>query len=319
MHKKNLLLVLVLVLAMSFSGCLSFIFGGKPTTLEVTPNKVEIALDGETTVELKAVVKDNKGKVMEVKPEEIKWAIDNVEEEVEEAAEEGDGTEEDLVATLSKETGTTVTVTGERIGKAQITVTYDELIDEIPVVVVETIEEPEEPTNLVLFENFEGLTDVDAFWTAAYKSLPGDETKPLYYQTGGTITLVDDGLKLDGGRFTIGMPIDRNPTTSDDKDAGGAFDLSKPYKITVEFTGVEGTLAKKFQVYIDNNTTSAGSSIHNSIGSTASRPYSKELSGLPEGGVIELSPSVGTENSFVQLRVETSGIIVIKNFTIEHI
>lgn len=171
----------------------------------------------------------------------------------------------------------------------------------------------------LLFENFEGLADVDEFWTAAYKSLPGDETKPLYYQTGGTFTLVDDGLKLDGGRFTIGMPDDRGATTSADIDAGGTFDLSKPYKITVEFTGVEGTLTKKFHVYIDNNTPSAGDSIHNSIGKTASRPYSTELSGLPEGGVIELSPSVGTENSFVQLRVETSGIIVIKNFTIEHI
>ncbi len=402
MHKKNLLLVLVLVLAMSFSGCLSGIFGGKPTTLEVTPNEVEIALDEDTTVELEAVVKDNKGKVMEVKPEEIKWTIDDVEEEVEEAAEEE---VIESVATLSKKTGTTVTVTGERVGQAKITVAYDDLSVTVPVVVIatkpadktaleeaittaqgllETVvgEEPGQvsqeakdaletavtaattvkddadatqedvdaavtalntaiatfeaaivPEPFIVFENFEGLTDVNEFWTADYKSLPGEE-KPMYFKTGGTFSLKDGGLKMaddKGGRFTIGMPeghedtgekIDNVwvPTTN---APAGHFDLSKPYNIVIEFTEATGPSegTKKFQVYVDNNQTGQDASVHGKV----SKIYECILSELPEiidgVGTITIpyaDHEIGTKNSFLQLRVESEAIIVFKSIKVEY-
>ena len=400
MHKKNLLLVLVLVLAMSFSGCLSFIFGGKPTTLEVTPNEVEIALDEDTTVELEAVVKDNKGKVMEVKPEEIKWTIDDVEEEVEEAAEEE---VIESVATLSKKTGTTVTVTGERVGQAKITVAYDDLSVTVPVVVIatkpadktaleeaittaqgllETVvgEEPGQvsqeakdaletavtaattvkddadatqedvdaavtalntaiatfeaaivPEPFIVFENFEGLTDIDEFWTADYKSLPGEE-KPMYFKTGGTFSLKDGGLKMaddKGGRFTIGMPEDHHATgekidnvwNPTDKAPEGCLDLSKPYNIIIEFTEATGPDSKKFQVYVDNNQTGQDASVHGKV----SKIYECELSKLPEiidgVGTITIpytDHEIGTKNSFLQLRIESDASIVFKSIKVEY-
>ncbi len=151
MHKKNLLLVLVLVLALTLSGCLSGIFGGKPTILEVTPKDVEIALDAEDrTVELTAVVKDNKGKVMKVKEADIKWVIKDV-EEVKDTAENGDGEEEiELVATLSKQTGSKVIIEGKRVGEAEITVSYKKLTTKVGVVVTEEPEVPQvDKTDLV--------------------------------------------------------------------------------------------------------------------------------------------------------------------------
>ncbi len=151
MHKKNLLLVLVLVLALTLSGCLSGIFGGKPTILEVTPKDVEIALDAEDrTVELTAVVKDNKGKVMKVKEADIKWVIKDI-EEVKDTAENGDGEEEiELVATLSKQTGSKVIVEGKRVGEAEITVSFKKLTAKVDVVVTEEPEVPQvDKTDLV--------------------------------------------------------------------------------------------------------------------------------------------------------------------------
>jgi hypothetical protein len=141
----------------------------------------------------------------------------------------------------------------------------------------------------------------------------------MYKSLGGSFSLEDGLLVLNGGRFSIGMPPNRENTTSGDTEAGGTLDLTRPYKITIEFTEVDGTLSKKFQIYIDNNTTSAGQSIHASKGETASRPYSVALNSLPANGVIEQEISdLGTDSSFVQLRVESNGIIKLKSIKIEY-
>lgn len=198
--------------------------------------------------------------------------------------------------------------------------TIDSAVVAINTAVAEFIEAIiKEDSTLIISEDFTGLTSIDDFWKASYKSLPGDPDQPMYKLTGGKITLENGMLVLDGARFTIGMPSDRAETTDADTDAGGTFDLSKSYKITVEYDTVSGELSKKFQIYIDNNTTSAGKSIHHSKGSTASRPYSVSLEALPENGVIEVTPNVGTENSFIQLRVESSAIIKIKSFKVEYL
>lgn len=198
--------------------------------------------------------------------------------------------------------------------------TIDSAVVAINTAVAEFIEAIiKEDSTLIISEDFTGLTSIDDFWKASYKSLPGDPDQPMYKLTGGKITLENGMLVLDGARFTIGMPSDRAETTDADTDAGGTFDLSKSYKITVEYDTVSGELSKKFQIYIDNNTTSAGKSIHASKGSTASRPYSVSLEALPENGVIEVTPNVGTENSFIQLRVESSAIIKIKSFKVEYL
>ena len=655
MYKKNLLLVLVLVLALTLTGCLSGIFGGKPTILEVTPKDVEIALDAEDrTVELTAVVKDNKGKVMKVKEADIKWVIKDI-EEVKDTAENGDGEEEiELVATLSKQTGSKVIVEGKRVGEAEITVSFKKLTAKVDVVVteivdpkaklIETINEAEglkdatqiginngqapvhahaafqtaiddaiaikdkedatqeeidgaatnletaismfnleivtkadplkvhtltvdgnishfttdskrgtveinndlqyiktgsesiklaatgapyplrvrvshpnwindwtqydhlaawfyvedveslhkdttiqinhpmgierctikrtefvdgwneivlslrdeigfsdeelvtmtdffefnirfssdpvpiyfdeirllqleEPPilvdkedlhsaitqaetlkagtpvgeesgqapeaahtafqtaidaakavndnadatqvqvddavvtlqaaiatfkaaivpvpepNVIFFENFEGLTDVDEFWTADYKSLPGEE-KPMYFKTGGTITLEENGLKLVGGRFTIGTDRAKDATKTDadknnrEKSPGGFLDLSRSFKITVVLVdSTPGDDGKggfgNFQLYLDNNSTSAGESIHLSD----SRIYQESLAAdgtiegiVAAGGVIEVGPiTMGTETSFIQVRADAGGTVVIESIKIEYV
>ncbi|NLL87649.1 MAG: hypothetical protein GX228_01795 [Firmicutes bacterium] len=184
------------------------------------------------------------------------------------------------------------------------------------------IEDPGDPPvdpKIILYEDFSGLKNVGDFWTEDYKVLPGTTDQPMYKSLGGSFSLEDGLLVLNGGRFSIGMPPNRENTTSGDTEAGGTLDLTRPYKITIEFTEVDGTLSKKFQIYIDNNTTSAGQSIHASKGETASRPYSVALNSLPANGVIEQEISdLGTDSSFVQLRVESNGIIKLKSIKIEY-
>lgn len=129
MYKRRLLLVLVLVMAVGLSGCLSLLpFFRKPATLEVKQGEeVTVAVDKE--VELEAVLKDKKGKEVTVKEADIKWTIEPE--------------EPNPVAELSATTGKKVKVTGLREGEATVTVAYDKLQDIVIVTVTE--EEPGEP------------------------------------------------------------------------------------------------------------------------------------------------------------------------------
>lgn len=324
MFKKNLLLIVVLVFALSLSGCFSFLFGGEPTELEVSEDDVTLNLqDEEQSVTLAVVVKDNKGKEMEVDEDEIEWVIDDedvavlsvpvVETESEEEEEEE---EEEAI------TGFEVVVTAVAVGETEITITWEDLETKVAVTVIDEVEDEngdEEDENLILFEDF-GADSVDHFFSADYKSLPGDDTAPLYVATSGQtkMELSDGKLKLGDARFAIGMPADRVDTTEDDEEAGGVFDFSKPYRITVEYTDVGGdNLGKKFQIYIDNNTSSGGNSLWASEGSTASRPFSVALEDLPDTIVCE--PEIGTESSFIQIRQESDSYILLDSITIEYL
>lgn len=169
-----------------------------------------------------------------------------------------------------------------------------------------------------LVEDF-SAPNADVFFSAGYKSLPNDPSQPLYVRTGGTV-IVDNGtVTLQGGRFAIGMPASRPPTSSSDADPGGTLDLSRPYRITIEVVStskVEGNT--RFQVYVDNNTTSAGNSIHNSVGSTASRIYSEDVGNIAPGQVIVIDSDLGTPNSFLQIRAESAATITIKSIKVEY-
>jgi len=91
--------------------------------------------------------------------------------------------------------------------------------------------------------------------------------------------------------------------------------LSKPYKISFKVLDVKGNPSKKLQVYVDNNTTGMANSPHGG----ASRLYSMELSSIKAGSTVEIQGSVGTANSFIQLRVESEGTVVIDDLVIESI
>lgn len=174
MNRNRLLLVLVLVLAVGLSGCANIFpfFKKQPTEIDVTPAEVKIAVDEE--LELTAVVKDNKGKEMNVKAADIKWVIEDVEEA--EGAEEG-GEDPGSVAELFPDTGAKVKVKGLRVGEAMITVTYDDITAEVPVTVTEESEEPEEPEEPEpsFSENFDAYAEGDAPEVTGY-TYSGDVT-----------------------------------------------------------------------------------------------------------------------------------------------
>ena len=314
MYKKRLLLVMVLVVAVGLSGCSSLLsFFRKPATLEVKPGaEVEVAVDAE--VELEAVLKDKKGKEVTVKAADIKWTI----EDVEEAEGSTDETEEPgPVAKLSAATGKKVKVTGLRVGEATVTVAYDKLKAPVTVTVTEEgPEEPEEPGEPLAFPLFEDFSaeSVDHFFSADYKALPGT-TKPLYVATSGQskMELQDGKLKLGDARFAIGMSRS-SETTADDQEAGGVLDLTKKYRITIEYTATEGTDTKEFQVFVDNNTSSAGDSMHGN----PSRIYKSALKDLPESPIV-FEAELGTATSFLQFRQESASAIWIDSIKIEYV
>ncbi|HHX74920.1 MAG TPA: hypothetical protein GX699_08460 [Firmicutes bacterium] len=171
----------------------------------------------------------------------------------------------------------------------------------------------------VLFEDFKGLmTSVEQFWTAAYKSVPGNADIPLYRNIEGEYEIVNGKLKMTGARFTIGT--DRTTeTTKDDTEAGGYLDLTKPYRITIKFLEIGGDTNKKLSVMIDNNTETGAASMH---GNPGCRPYNVRLSELPEEKIIliDVNPAVGTKNSFLQIRIEDgTGWIILDSIAIEYI
>ncbi len=185
------------------------------------------------------------------------------------------------------------------------------------------------PEPLYAFTRFSDSFNVvdNNLFTIAYKTLTSDSSKSMYYSTGGSSNTtivdvstvpVDKAIKIgSGARFTIGQTVQEKDTTAVGVYPNGEFDLSKPYKISFKVVDVLGDGTKKFQVYVDNNSTSAGNSYHE--GSTTSRIYSENLASHTVGNTVEILSSVGTTRSFIQLRVETTnGYITIDDLVIEY-
>ncbi|MCU4677386.1 pectinesterase family protein, partial [Catenovulum sp. 2E275] len=138
---------------------------------------------------------------------------------------------------------------------------------------------------------------------------------PMFYKTGGTVELTDGGVKLSGGRFTIGDTQTLYATTGTDTTKVGVFDLSKPYNIVMDVVQTqEPTAGKKFQVYIDNNTSGSANSQHGG----SSRIYNENATSVPVG-TLTIPGEIGTSNSFVQLRTEGDAVVEIKNLRIEYL
>lgn len=321
-YKRNLLLVTLLILSVAFTGCIGP-FKAKPEKITLAAeglsegNKVSIA-EGDAEVKLSAKVQTKKDKEVKVDESEIKWEIDN----------------KDL-AELSAETGAKVTLTAKAVGTVKVTVKYEELTDNIEITIVEEVieeeeDEEEEPVgeSVILFETFDA-DDLEQFFSADYKALPNDNSKPMYHATGGksNMTYEKGALTITNARFTIGMPDDHHDTgeqdenknwTVSDEPPKGQLDLSKPYKITLEYSASDGNPNKKFQVYVDNNQTSDKPSVHG----PASRIYNSAINELPEMvdgvGTVVIESEVGTANSFIQIRMESEGSVTLKSIKIEY-
>ncbi|MDZ4261116.1 MAG: hypothetical protein U1B30_02145, partial [Pseudomonadota bacterium] len=166
--------------------------------------------------------------------------------------------------------------------------------------------------NLLIDEAFN--VDKSALFSAAYQAISTDASAARYFITGGGtgITLSDNQLSLAGARLSIGHRPPRTSTTTGDTSANGDFDLSRPYRIS--FTVVAASGAGKVQVYIDNNTTSQGNSLHGAN----SKVFEAVASSLTVGQVVEITPAVGTANSFIALRTESSATLVLDNLQVEY-
>ena len=171
-------------------------------------------------------------------------------------------------------------------------------------------------SSALVSETFDAA-DAAAFFSAAYKAMPDDAALPFYVATaGGTrITFADGKLSMNNARFTLG---DKGGATAAGVQPNGVLDLSKPYRVKFTITAAAGT--GNFQVYVDNNTTSAGNSIHAAISSTASRllqAAADSIISFPHEVVIE--SDVGTATSFFQIRTDSSVTnLTIDNLTIEY-
>ncbi|MDC8829691.1 pectinesterase family protein [Alteromonas gilva] len=186
-------------------------------------------------------------------------------------------------------------------------------------------EEPEEPApeqpdipQVALPLSFDYIGVTEDIFSDAFASLlnSNGETLPLYARTGGSVTVVAEGLEIDSGRFTIGNATPEVETTGDDTINTGALDLSRPYKVVMDIVSVNDTEGNnKFQIYVDNNTSSSSKSIHGS----ASRFYSELINTLEPGTTLEVEGFLASENSFLQLRTESGGTVVINNLRIEYI
>jgi len=168
-------------------------------------------------------------------------------------------------------------------------------------------------SSTIFSDNFNSAT-TNTLFTAGYKSLASNSSTPMYYKLGGTITVSNGAVALDGGRFTIGNKTPTVSTSSSDKTTTGELDLSRPYVISFKVTAVSGSTSKQLIVYVDNNTTSGGSSIHGSN----SKIYSSALSSLKAGQTVTISSSVGTATSFIQIRTESSAVVTIDDLVITY-
>jgi pectate lyase len=156
--------------------------------------------------------------------------------------------------------------------------------------------------------------DKNTLFSGAYQSISTDASAPLYFITGGgsAITIANNQLTLAGARFTIGNRPPRASTTANDTNANGDFDLTRPYRIS--FTVIAASGSGKMQVYVDNNTTSQGNSIHGAN----SKVYEVVANSLTAGQQVTITPAVGTGNSFIALRTESSASVTIDNLVLEY-
>ena len=156
--------------------------------------------------------------------------------------------------------------------------------------------------------------DKATLFSAAHQAISTDASAPLYFITGGAsgITIANNELSLAGGRLTAGHRPPRASTTASDTNANGDFDLSRPYRISFNIVAASGS--GKLQVYIDNNTTSQGNSIHGA----SSKVFEAVASSLVAGQRVEIIRTVGTANSFFALRTESSASVTIDNLLLEY-
>jgi len=140
-------------------------------------------------------------------------------------------------------------------------------------------------------------------------------------RTAGTISFTagDPGFTLANGRFVIGSKLDADTTSASVYDPAGELDFTTKKKITVTYTCAKA--GGTFYVYLNNNTTSQGSSVHGN----SSRLVNKSLTVVTNDTVSYIvdpatfSNHASLATSFLQIRVDSSGSVVISKILIEDV
>ncbi|KAF7599169.1 MAG: hypothetical protein CGU28_06230 [Candidatus Dactylopiibacterium carminicum] len=154
-------------------------------------------------------------------------------------------------------------------------------------------------------------------FSAAFKALPEEASKPLLTVTGGKPAIADGALVLPGARFTIGAVPGADGKIPESTGSGrpaGVLDFSKPYKITVRIAEATTKTAGKdsFYIYV-NNSTSRQADSPLGRGSQLVRVGVGEL----KAGDNVFTGSLGDATSFVQIRTESGAEVKIEAITIE--
>ncbi len=169
---------------------------------------------------------------------------------------------------------------------------------------------------LPIIEEF-GAADASSFFSASYKSLASDSGMSFYYALAGSGStfLADNELTFGNARFSLGNTTPTVTTSSSDSlsNTTGELDLSQPYRVSFCVQGTSGNGSKKFQIYVDNNTTGQANSAHGG----ASRIHDVAVSNLSAGQRVVVDSTVGTATSFLQIRVESEATVTISDLWIE--
>jgi uncharacterized protein YjdB len=138
-----------------------------------------------------------------------------------------------------------------------------------------------------------------------------------WFRTGGTIAVTSSGFSLSNGRFLIGSSLSSN-TSSSVFDSSGEFNFSSAKKkVTIDYSSFTGTA--NFQIYLNNNTTSQGNSVHEAASKLID---TNAYSNSPGQIVVTIDNTAlahaALATSFLQLRAANGATIVITGITIEN-
>src|SRR5690606_39091345 len=113
----------------------------------------------------------------------------------------------------------------------------------------------------------------------------------FYRKAGGNPAFINDSIKFEGARFTIG-------------EAGRDLDLSQPW--TLSFDVLEAGGSGKVQIYVDNSSTSG------------ERIFNQNANTLVVGERFYLQVDRGTTASYLQIRAESSASLRLDNLRLEY-
>lgn len=140
---------------------------------------------------------------------------------------------------------------------------------------------------IIFSDDFDGA-DADNFYTTYRVNNQG---QPFYKKTGGHPAFEEGAIRLTGARFTLG-------------ETGRDLDLSRPYIVSFDVVAIEGS--GRIQIFVDSTNTSGD------------RIFNESASTLVAGQRFVLPASLGTPDSFIQIRAESNTTLVFDNLQIAY-